>query len=564
VEPLPKAAAVPPVIVLRVVVRAPDLDAFITNYSRFIDGDRIFIFTKNPQQPGTRVRFSLHLASGEQLIHGKGTVTRVQGAGDSKRPPGMELVFVALDPRSQTLVDFMLATRTGQVDEVSEPEPTPSEVADEPAVSAPPPLPMPRHSTESLRAEALKRAVLRSAKPEPPKPEPAAAEAKVIVAPEEKVIVAPEAPASAAASSAAAAESASTTSALDSAWTENTMPSSGPPSIMPPSPTPSTPITLVTPAPPASAPPAMPTLATLSTFEAPSSAPPSMDPPEAFDGPPTQQTAFDALVPPGPVPSFAEGWREPLPPGAPGADPARSVPANPFSEVSDGAIDYFVEWSLEQSIGPRREATASFSNVDMVLPVTPPDAPADVAPARVPRRRAALLVALGAAAGLPAGALIMWLAHRAPPPPPAVVAAPAPAPEPPPPPRGSLAIVSHPSGAQVFVDGEAKGSTPLTLELPTGPHQIRLARERYASAESTVTVPGEWTVDLKRPLAVLEVASQPPGATVVVAGESHGRTPAQIHLPAFEQYDVQVGGKAWRRKVYLKLPSVRVTAVLRR
>ena len=67
-----------PVVVLRVTVRAPDLDAFITRYSRHIAGDRIFIFSKAPQPVGTNVRFNLQLTSGEVLLQGRGTVKRVQ------------------------------------------------------------------------------------------------------------------------------------------------------------------------------------------------------------------------------------------------------------------------------------------------------------------------------------------------------------------------------------------------------------------------------------------------------------------------------------------------------
>ena len=75
-------------------------------------GDRIFIFSKAPQPVGTRVRFTLQLQSGEVLISGRGTVLRVQAdTGDSRHPPGMELAFVPLDERSQTLLDFMTASR---------------------------------------------------------------------------------------------------------------------------------------------------------------------------------------------------------------------------------------------------------------------------------------------------------------------------------------------------------------------------------------------------------------------------------------------------------------------
>src|SRR5262252_2189130 len=105
-------ASVPaPPVSLRVMVRADDLDAFVDRYSRFIDGDRIFIFTKSAKAVGERLRFSLCLAGGEAVLNGEGTVTRVQKDGDPSRPPGMELRFRALDDSSQTLVDFLLATR---------------------------------------------------------------------------------------------------------------------------------------------------------------------------------------------------------------------------------------------------------------------------------------------------------------------------------------------------------------------------------------------------------------------------------------------------------------------
>src|SRR3954467_1497686 len=132
IAPAPSAGQV---ISLRVTVRAPDLETFVDKYAKHLHGDRIFIFTKAPQPIGTRVRFTLQLSTGEQVIQGKGTVTRVQeDNSDRRRPPGMELVFVALDDRSQTLVDFMLASRAEAqqplVRAVKAPEP-------------PPPLPLP-------------------------------------------------------------------------------------------------------------------------------------------------------------------------------------------------------------------------------------------------------------------------------------------------------------------------------------------------------------------------------------------------------------------------------------
>ncbi len=108
----PDDPALQPLIVLRVVIRSPDLDTFIAKYSRFIKDDRIFIFTKSSQPPGTRVRFTLELADGQPLIHGEGTVTRIRpDSGDPTKPPGMELKFVPLDEASRALVGRMLHAR---------------------------------------------------------------------------------------------------------------------------------------------------------------------------------------------------------------------------------------------------------------------------------------------------------------------------------------------------------------------------------------------------------------------------------------------------------------------
>src|SRR5262249_60498002 len=105
----PVDPALQPVIVLRVVIRSPDLETFVSKYSRFIKDDRIFIFTKSSQPAGTRVRFTLELSDGQPLINGEGTVTRIRpDTGDPAKPPGMELKFAPLDLPSRELVARML------------------------------------------------------------------------------------------------------------------------------------------------------------------------------------------------------------------------------------------------------------------------------------------------------------------------------------------------------------------------------------------------------------------------------------------------------------------------
>ncbi|MHC1743076.1 MAG: protein kinase [Syntrophobacteraceae bacterium] len=52
----------------------------------------------------------------------------------------------------------------------------------------------------------------------------------------------------------------------------------------------------------------------------------------------------------------------------------------------------------------------------------------------------------------------------------------------------SLKIASTPDGADVFVDNELRGQSPLESELPLGTHSIRLSRGGYKDSERTLTL----------------------------------------------------------------------------
>lgn len=54
---------------------------------------------------------------------------------------------------------------------------------------------------------------------------------------------------------------------------------------------------------------------------------------------------------------------------------------------------------------------------------------------------------------------------------------------------GSLAITSNPMGAEIYLDGELKGTAPLTLtNIPAGKHTLRVTKMGYVESNSTVTV----------------------------------------------------------------------------
>ncbi len=101
--------------------------------------------------------------------------------------------------------------------------------------------------------------------------------------------------------------------------------------------------------------------------------------------------------------------------------------------------------------------------------------------------------------------------------------------------KAVLQVVSVPPGADVSVDGELKGVTPFELEVPLGEHRIGLSKAGYADHEEVLAFESERlrtvTVELSPKSAVLEIQSDPPGATVFVEGREQGTTPLVVETP---------------------------------
>jgi hypothetical protein len=78
-----------------------------------------------------------------------------------------------------------------------------------------------------------------------------------------------------------------------------------------------------------------------------------------------------------------------------------------------------------------------------------------------------------------------------------------------------VAIESLPPGAEVFVDGVARGRAPLTVALPAGPHRLYATRDGFAPDDATYTLaPGEPTT-WRAFLTPLEPPLPPPLVAVV-------------------------------------------------
>ena len=107
---------------------------------------------------------------------------------------------------------------------------------------------------------------------------------------------------------------------------------------------------------------------------------------------------------------------------------------------------------------------------------------------------------------------------------------------------GSLRIVTRPEGAEVLINGERRGATPLTLSLNPGSHTLAV---RAAGQERTVPVTiaagtsveqhFDMNVVAAAVLGTMSVVTTPAGARVTIDGRMRGVTPLTLaDLPAGE------------------------------
>ncbi len=112
-------------------------------------------------------------------------------------------------------------------------------------------------------------------------------------------------------------------------------------------------------------------------------------------------------------------------------------------------------------------------------------------------------------------------------------------------------------GARVRIDGVDIGTTPLVdAEIEAGEHELVVSRDRYLPHTERITVTGRevrerFEVDLEPAWAVVSLTSEPPGAEVLVDGESLGTTPinAEILQGQRELTLKLTGHKAWQERL---------------
>ena len=129
---------------------------------------------------------------------------------------------------------------------------------------------------------------------------------------------------------------------------------------------------------------------------------------------------------------------------------------------------------------------------------------------------------------------------------------------------GSLRIESDPAGAEVRLNGTAKGTTPLSLAMPAGNYSLTVQHGSNIKELPVSVTNGATTVhhitwaDTPAPTPVetgsLSVATDPPGSDVTVDGQTRGVAPLTLRDLSAGQHRVVVraGGVSYTRTVQIQ------------
>jgi formylglycine-generating enzyme required for sulfatase activity len=134
---------------------------------------------------------------------------------------------------------------------------------------------------------------------------------------------------------------------------------------------------------------------------------------------------------------------------------------------------------------------------------------------------------------------------------------------------GVVSVTSEPAGAQLFVNGEPRGSTPLKAEIMAGAHPVELRLAGFKPWTTDIQVKANepltlGPVKLGLPDGRLALRSDPPGASVSVAGVYRGQTPIELELRPDIDHSIVLtrpGYEAATRQVSLSAGEQRTIAV---
>lgn len=250
------------------------------------------------------------------------------------------------------------------------------------------------------------------------------------------------------------------------------------------------------------------------------------------------------------------------PPARPAVQ-VRGFGGGPKAVESDPLLAFRTESDAPAAETPR--------STELRRPVEPPRPTAAARPAeptevwrdRLPSSGRTWIAIAAAVAALTGGLVYFQAAKRA------STRAAAAAVVPPKPVTGTAMFSSQPAGADVMVDGERRGVTPLTIPLSPGEHQVefvsgeqRRAQPLTISAGATVSQFIEFAARVATN-GRIEVSSEPSGAQVTVDGTSRGTTPFVLAdvAPGAHTVAVTRGDRTLRRTVTVS-PGATATVMM--
>ena len=116
----------------------------------------------------------------------------------------------------------------------------------------------------------------------------------------------------------------------------------------------------------------------------------------------------------------------------------------------------------------------------------------------------------------------------------------------------SISIISEPEGAELLVEDEVIGVTPLTTELLQGRHELRLTLDNHKPWQKTLDILAGSNIELheirlQRADAVLIIKSTPDKANVTLNGKYQGQTPLQAAVAPNKQLNIRLFKQGYQR-----------------
>ncbi len=117
--------------------------------------------------------------------------------------------------------------------------------------------------------------------------------------------------------------------------------------------------------------------------------------------------------------------------------------------------------------------------------------------------------------------------------------------------NGTLKVESKPMGAQVKIDGEVRGITPLSLSLAGGAHVMEIAAGTEPRVIPITVTAGQTLAQYVELVGVsalgrLSIQSSPVGATVLLDGQPRGVTPLELPDVSAGQHELVLDLKGQR------------------